>query len=1126
MSNSPKARLGKGKRSEPTTAEQFESVPESKKPRQVSAESTSSMFDPMNFEKGSVDVKGPLQVSTESTSSMFDPMNFSKGPKQDLTASTSSMFDPMNFSKGPQQDLAASTASMFDPMNFQINPKSVKKTVETTDPSGISMPSEDSSMYTLPIAQEFKRLQNPECCVCEEAFDDDPVYFTCRHVACTCCVIKETETVKGQSQTTDQYHCTVCGTNQTIAPNQQALKLLTLDRQLFDMIEKLKKEKSKQFSLTSEGNGDEKSPLNHIYTSLSVNFGKREFPRVHYLRQMYQKKKTYSQEEEVDLSSLFESSPTKVSRTILTNGTAGIGKSFSVQKFIVDWAEDISNKDVHFVFSLSFRELNLIKEYMSLLQLLKMFHPAVSELKPQDLDFTKVILILDGFDESRFLLNFSDKQKVSSVQETASVPSLLINLIQGNLLPKAQLWITSRPAASYQIPGEFIHKVTEIQGFNDQQKEEYFTKKFKNNPDVAKMVISHIQSSPTMDMLCQIPIFCWMSSVLLEEVFGGEEQTEAPQTLTEMMGAFLFVQTKRSSKKYDKNPERERSKLLKAKRDFLLKLGKLAFIHLLRNSLIFYEEDLKQCGLDPKEVTVNSGFFNSVLRADQLFLQQKVYYFVHLTIQEFFAALYVYDCFTNNTDWAPELSDFLGLENSEPSSRPSVLDLLKTTVTKVLERNSGHLFFFQRFLLGLVVESNQKCLHGLLVPVKSGQETVGKMLGHLKAIRRKTVSPDACINLFQSMVEMGDVKINEEIQEYLKNEDRARIVLTPLHCSALAFTIQVSKSVFEELDLKSYNTSEEGRRRLIPAVRSSRKANLSDCKVSEAFLKPLALALSLPHSSLRDLDLTNSDLGDSGVELLCEGLKSPVCKLKILNLSGCLVTEAGCGFLVSALKSNPSHIMELDLSYNNLGSGETALNTLKSDPQYNLSHLQLNLSHSGSHRMIPGLKKYWCDLSWDSKQTHAGVKLSEEQRKVSRSEEGPDCVLVWGGQGLSGRCYWEIEASEPFNIGVAYKSRDLEKAEFRLGQNENSWSLGCSEEGCYVFSNNRSTAVTVPCSRSSRRGVYLDHPAGVLSFYRVSADSRILLRTFREKFTKDLFPAADLRPKSSAKFYREPEQKK
>lgn len=1019
------------------------------------------------------------------------------------------MFQPMTFSKGAQQD-------------FEISSKSLQKSVASTDSSRTS-PGTDFTVHESVFSrQDSQRL--PKCCVCEEAFEDNPVYFTCGHVACTRCVTKGSDTVEGQSLSTDPYHCTECGTLRTTGTNQQALQLHTLDRALCDTIQKLKKEMQDKYSMSTEGNGDERIPLKNIYTSVSINSGKRVILEEHYLNQMFKKKKrdSLSPEQDVDFTSLFESLPSKSPRTVLTNGVAGIGKSFSVQKVIVDWSEGISNQHVHFIFSLSFRELNLLKEDISLLELLKMFHPAVSDLNPQDLDFTKVIVILDGFDESRFHLDFSDSQKLSSVQEAASVPKLVMNLIKGNLLPNTQLWITSRPAASYLIPGEFIHKVTEIQGFNDQQKEEYFQKRFSNKPEVAKMVISYIQSSQPLDLLCQIPVFCWMCSVLLEEVYGGEEQTEAPQTLTEMMGLFLFVQTKRSSQKYDQNPERERTRLLKAKRGFLLKLGQLAFIHLLDNSLIFYYEDLQQCGLNLEEATVNSGFFNSVLRQDQLFSRQKVFYFVHLTIQEFFAALYVYDCFTNNKDWAPELSRFLGVDLTDSSSRPPVFELLKMVVGKVLERNSGHLYFFQRFLLGLMVESNQKCVRGLLVPVKSGQdETVRNMLGHLKAIQRKTVSPDACINLFQTMVEMGDSKISEDIQEYLKNEGRARITLSPLHCSALAFTIQSSKSVLEELDLKSYNTSEEGRRRLIPAVRSSKKANLSECRVSEAFLQPLSLALSFPHSSLRDLDLSNSDLGDSGVKLLSEGLRSPVCKLKILSLSGCLVTEVDC--LVSALKLNPTHLKELDLSYNHLkASGERSLRDLKSDPQYNLSHLQLNLSHGGRNRMIPGLKKYWCDLSWASKQTHAGLQFSDDHREVSRSDETPDRVLVWGGRGLSGRFYWEIEASEPFSAGVAYQSKELEETELRLGENKTSWSFVCSEEGCYAFHNNQAFPVpSAHCSRSSRLAVFLDHPAGVLSFYRVSGDSRTTLHTFREKFTKDLFPAAELKKKSFAKFYHE-----
>lgn len=573
----------------------------------------------------------------------------------------------------------------------------------------------------------------------------------------------------------------------------------------------------KKFAKTSEGNGDQESSLDSIYTELIISTGESEGPHEEH---SFRRQRQPSSVNTVHLDDIFRHvlPQDTTRRIVLTKGVAGIGKSFSVQKFILDWAEGKANQDFQFVFSLAFRELNLIRGNESLLKLLTDIHPALRHWKESEvLHKAKVLVILDGLDESRMKLDFENKP-VKSVTEETSVGNLLASLIRGNLLPKANLWITSRPAAANQIPAKYVSMVTEIRGFNDSQKEEYFRRRFRDDVNLPEKIISHIRSSQTLDIMCQIPIFCWISGILFKEIFAGDEKADTPQTLTEMMAHYLLAQTKRSSRKYDKKTERNKERLLKTQKEFLLKLGKLAFVQLQNNNIIFYDEDLKDCGIDLQEATIYSGFCSTVLREEYVISQKKVFFFVHLTIQEFFAALFVYECFISKN--TKELGNFLDLKDQEHT----LYDLMKMTVDKVLEEQNGHLDFFLRFLLGLLVEPNRRVLEGLLTSPDPSQDTDKKILTHLKALRRKALSPESCINLFQSMVEMRDNKVKDEIQEYLKKSDRSKAELNPLHCSALAYMLQVSKDQLDLLELKSFNTSDEGRRRLIPAVRISRQA--------------------------------------------------------------------------------------------------------------------------------------------------------------------------------------------------------------------------------------------------------------------------------------------------------------
>ncbi|XP_041635498.1 protein NLRC3-like isoform X2 [Cheilinus undulatus] len=911
-----------------------------------------------------------------------------------------------------------------------------------------------------------------------------------------------------------------------IARNQEVDKDQEGENQILKRKEMLKKVMQDQFSMMHEGLGNQQSSLKSTYTKLSIIAGGSGDPHPeHVVRHVKPKLERRSSEQLVKLSEIFKALPgqRKENRMVLMKGVAGIGKSFSVHKFILDWAEERANQHIDFILCLAFKELNLSKEDKSLQELLREFHPILHDLgDSEDLMKARVIVILDGLDESRFELNFNNNKPVTSVGEVTSVANLITNLIQGNLLPEAKLWITSRPAAADQIPAEFIDMVTEIRGFTDPQKEKYFRKRFSHDLGLADRTISHIRSSHSLDIMCQIPIFCWISAELFQETFGGDKKAEIPQTLTEMMAHYLFAQIERRNRKYHERSEENREQLLTKHKDFLLKLGKLAFIQLQRNNLIFYDEDFEDCGIDLKEATLYSGFCSGVLREEQVFSQKKVFFFVHLTIQEFFAALFVYNCLTNQK--TEELRDFLNLQDKEHN----LVDLLKMTVGKVLEKKNGLLDFFMRFLLGLVVEANRRILQGLLTSPDPSQDTEKKILGHLKAIQRKTLTPDSCISLFQTMVEMRDHKVKDEIQEYLRFPERSKTELTPLHCSALAYMLQVSKNDLEEFDLKSYNTTDEGRRRLIPAVTSSRKAILADCNKTTDWIEPLASVLKYSYSALRDLDLSNDDLEDSGVTLLCDGLSSESCKLKTLRLSGCQITEEGCVFLASALQSNPSHLIELDLSYNNPGeSGQEVLSELLNDPKYKLS--KLSVDHGGSHRMKPGLKKYACELTLTSNGDYENLIFSEENRKVTWKDNEhlyphdqrslDHFIQALCEQGLHGRCYWEVEASGPVSVGVILKEDNKESMDHVwMGNNEKSWCLVCGYDGYYILHNNERVDMPKLGWRSSRVGMYLDWSAGSLSFYRVSSDSWAHLHTFKATFNKPVYPAVDLHPQSSAVF--------
>ncbi|XP_039511446.1 NACHT, LRR and PYD domains-containing protein 3-like isoform X1 [Pimephales promelas] len=878
----------------------------------VSMKSNNSMINPPMFSNGQS--SGFSCVSMKSNISMREPPALSNGPSPGFSCvsmkSNNSMNNPPMFSNGQSSGFSCvsmkSNNSMREPPTLSDGP------AVTSNPV-INIRKRKRTASPVSNCVSMKRQEPPQ--FSDGAVTFDPVGGRAEQIRYVSCQTSTSSSCQKHISHHDTEAALQLDSHQPVLDDLQRVKdqhKTSMKNRYESLFEGIKLQENQTL-------------LNRIYTQLYIIEGESEgVNEEHEVLQMEKSYKTL-QDTPIHCNDIFDPSPEpgyeekrrekkdKI-KTVLTKGIAGIGKTVSVQKFILDWAEGKANQDVDFMFVLPFRELNLINDHQySLHRLLLDFHPELRDLDSEMYDECTVVFIFDGLDESRLTLMFSDSEKVSDVTESSSVGVLMSNLMKGDLLPSALIWITTRPAAANQIPSKYINRVTEIQGFNEPQKEEYFRKRISDEHQASR-IISHIRRARSLHIMCHIPVFCWISATVLQNILKQDLSAEIPQTLTEMYIHFLLIQTHMRNQKYE---ERDPEKLLQSNRDVIVKLAELAFNQLMKGNVMFYEEDLIESGIDVTDASVYSGICTEIFREESVIYHRKVYSFVHLSFQEFFAALYVFFCYLHKN--SEVLKMFLTGKSRTQSGNVSLDVFLKGAMNKSLKSKNGHLDLFLRFLHGISLESNQTLLQDVLIHTENNPENIKNIIHNLKRGQKNNVSPERWMNLSHCLIEMKNNSIVDEIQTFLQSGTNDKR-LSFAQCSTLANMILMSEEVMDEFDPKKYKftSSQEGLRRLLPALRNCRKALLTECNLTDQQCEVVASVLQSSNSSLRELDLSNNHLQDSGLKLLCAGLKSPNCGVNILRLTACNQIDQQCEVVSSVLQSSNSSLRELDLRNNHL----------------------------------------------------------------------------------------------------------------------------------------------------------------------------------------------------------------
>ncbi|XP_040430543.1 NLR family CARD domain-containing protein 3 isoform X1 [Cygnus olor] len=736
------------------------------------------------------------------------------------------------------------------------------------------------------------------------------------------------------------------------------------------------------------GNGLETGPLQRLTNLLLVEGLTDIQQKEHDILQIETTKGLRNVSKSIPLEKLFlplskVSIPPRISVTV---GVAGIGKSTLVKLFVYSWAKGEINRDIMLVLPLTFRELNTY-EKLSAERLIRLAFPHITEPSCISAGAARTLLILDGLDEFKTPLDFSNTVVCTDPKKEIQVDNLITNIIRGNLLQEASVWVTSRPTAASQIPGGLVDRMTEIRGFGAAEMKEFLDQMFLDNRDLSSQVLHHIKANRSLHIMCTVPGFCWISGssigyYLKNSTDQSQEMTVVPKTLSEIY-SYYFKMALSSDW-----PEKQRETLrieqaVNNSKKIMGSLGRLAFYSLLKRKYVFYEQDMKTYGIDLS--LLQSSLCSRLLLKEEM-QSSTAYYFSHLTIQEFLAAIYYYTA-------AKRAIFDLFTENGMSWPKLGFLNHFKSAVQRSLQAEDGQLDIFVRFLSGLLSPQVNKVLSGWLLAKDEHNSFRSQAISFLQGcLNTDYVISSRTVNTVHCLYEIQHMETAKSVEEAMKNESLAGM-LTPVNCSVLAYLLQVSNVCMEETNLSNcltYNVCKS----LLPQLLFCHNLRLDNNQFKDNVMELLGSVLSVKDCQIQKLSLAENQISNKGAKALARSLMVNR-SLMVLDLRSNSIGPSGAKALADALKKNQV-LLSLNLQHNVIKEdGATFLaEALLTNHKLTTLHLQKNsIGAQGARKIAEALKRN-CSLkelmlSSNSVGDNGSVALAEAL-KVNHSLQSLD----------------------------------------------------------------------------------------------------------------------------------------